>query len=82
MTLKVVTLAHYLKKEYLDLDNFCFEITHTHLRQCGETSADLAANFKLTNHTAADFQIDQSYGCRLDIADEEAEEYDKFFDFL
>ena len=56
MTLKVVTLGYYLKKEYLDLDNFCFEITHTHLRQCGETSADLAANFKLTNHTAADFQ--------------------------
>ena len=62
--MKVIPSTHYLKKEYLDLHNFCFEITHTHLRQCGETSADLAANFKLTNHTAADFQIDQSYGYR------------------
>ena len=59
-----IPLTRYLKNENLDLDNFCFEITHTHLRQCGETSADLAANFKLTNHTAADFQIDQSYGYR------------------
>ena len=59
-----VTLAHYLKKEYLNSKNFSFEIIHTHLRRRGKTSADLAANFKLTNHTAADFQIDQSYGYR------------------
>ena len=62
--MKVVKLAQYLKKEYLKLHNFSFEIRYAHLGECGETSADLAANFKLTNHTAADFQIDQSYGCR------------------
>ena len=54
------------------MNKLSFELTHTHLRQCGETSADLAANFKLTNHTAADFHIHQSYGCRLAIADVEA----------
>ena len=59
-----ITLAHYLIKEYVNSDEFSFEITHTHLRRCGETSAALAANFKLTNHMAAVFQIDQSYGCR------------------
>ena len=59
-----VTLAQNLKKEYLDSKNFSFETTHTHLHQCGETLADLAANFKLTNHTTADLQIDQLYGCR------------------
>ena len=58
--MKVVKLAQYLKKEELKLHNFSFEITHTHLHRCGETSADLAGNFKLTNNTATDFQIDQS----------------------
>ena len=48
------TLAHYLKKEYLRLDIFCFEITHAQLRRYGETSADLAGNFKLTNHMAVE----------------------------
>ena len=52
-------MAQYVKKEYLKLDNFSFEISLAHLCECGETSADLAANFKLTNHMAADFQIDQ-----------------------
>ena len=80
--MKVVISAHYLKKEYHNLHNIFFEITHTHLRWYGETSADLAANFKLTNHTAADFQSNQSYGCRLATVDGEVEEFDKFFDFL
>ena len=50
--MKVVKLAQYFKKEYLKLHNFSFEIRYAHLGecgQCGETSADLAANFKLTN---------------------------------
>ena len=80
--MKVATLAHYLKKESININKFSFELTHTHLRQCGETSADLAANFKLTNHTAAHFQIDQSYGCRLVKIKHKAEDFDKFFDFL
>ena len=52
--MKVVTSAHNLKKEYLRLDIFCFEITHTQVRRYEETSADLAGNFKLTNHMAVE----------------------------
>ena len=52
--MKVVTSAHNLKKEYLRLDIFCFEITHAQLRRYEETSADLAGNFKLTNHMAVE----------------------------
>ena len=44
---------HYVKKQFFQLDNFSFEITNDHLRLHGKTSADLAANFKLTNQMAA-----------------------------
>ena len=47
--LKVITLAHNLKKEYQNLNNFSFGITDNHLHRYGKNSADLAANFKLTN---------------------------------
>ena len=52
--MKVVTLAQYVKKEFLNLNNISFEITHTHLRWCGESSADLAGYFKLTNQNASE----------------------------
>ena len=64
--MKVVKLAQYLKKEYLKLHNFSFEIRYAHLGecrecgQCGETSADLAANFKLTNQKGRVRHISQS----------------------
>ena len=51
--LRVVISAHYLKNEYLYLPNFSFEILHPYLRWYGETSADLAANFKLTNQSSS-----------------------------
>ena len=61
--MKVVKLAQYLKKEYLKLHNFSFEIRYAHLGecgQCGETSADLAANFKLTNQKVRVRHVSQS----------------------
>ena len=58
--MKVVKLAQYLKKEYLKLHNFSFEIRLAHLHECGETSADLAANFKLTNQKGRVRHVSQS----------------------
>ena len=65
-------MAHYLKREYPNLNNFCFEITDNHLHRYGKTSADLAANFKLTNQ-----KVVQASKTR-----QTAEEYDDFFGYL
>ena len=70
--MKIVTIGHYLKKEYLKSINFCFGITDNHLHQYGKTSADLAANFKLTNQ-----KVVQASKTR-----QTAEEYDDFFGYL
>ena len=58
--MKVVTLAYYLKKEFLNLYNFSSEIMHAHLRRYGETSTDLAANFKSTNQKGRVRHVNQS----------------------
>ena len=57
-------MAQYVKKEYLKLHNFSFEIRLAHLHECGETSADLAANFKLTNQKGRARRLSQlNAGC-------------------
>ena len=38
----VVILAHYLEKEYLFLNNFCFEIADNHLHQYGQVTLGMA----------------------------------------
>ena len=49
LIMKVVSLAQFLKKEFFNLHFFSFEITHRSPLPVRQTSADLAANFKLTN---------------------------------
>ena len=50
--IELVTSAHYLIKQYLNVHNFSFEITHNHLPWWGLDEQLRGGNFKLTNQKA------------------------------